>query len=149
MTLSISTVTNSIAALSVSGITIKDIDEIPSKVDASDCPILYPEPLNFLSNVSVTPAAFGTGGSGPFDVDYDITYAFLYAKVGSGGELLDHYKGMVDKVCLIIDKIIISDAITGAVELSFNGTVDFAAIQDPAGYLFHGCHLTFHVKEFE
>jgi len=149
MTLSISTVTNSIAALTVTGVTIKDLDEIPSRVDASDCPILYPEPLNFVTNIVVEPQAFGHAGSGPFDVDYDLTYAYLHAKVGVGGELLDHYKSMVDNVCLIIDKIIISDAVTGAVELTMNGSANFVAIPDPAGNIFHGCHLVFHVKEFE
>ena len=149
MTLSISTVTNSIAALSVSGVTIKDVDEIPSRVDVSDCPILYPEPLNFVTNIVVTPMAFGHEGSGPFDVEYDLTYAFLQTEVGAGGELLDHYKTMVDNVCLIIDRIIISDAVTGAIELSMNGSANFVAIPDPAGNLFHGCHLVFHVKEFE
>jgi len=149
MTLSISTVTNSIAAISVSGVTIKDLDEIPNQVDPSACPILYPEPVNFITNLAVTPMSYGTAGSGYFDVDYDMTYAFLYAKVRSGGALLDHYAGFVDKVCLILDAILLNDNVTGCVDLSFQGSANFVAIPDPAGNIFHGCHLIFHAKEFE
>ena len=150
MGLSITTVTNSIAALSVTGVTIKDIDEIPTRVDAYDCPILYPEPVDFVTNLSVTPMAYGSGGSGPFDVDYDLTYAFLYAQAGEGSELLSHYSGFVAKVCLILDRIIVSDNITGCVELTWNGIATFGPIYDPTHTsTFHGCHLIFHVKEFE
>ena len=149
MALSITTVTNSIAALSVSGVTIKDIDEIPTRVDAYDCPILYPEPVDFVTNLTVTAAAFGTGGSGPFDVEYDLNYTFCYAQVGEGTELLSHYSGFVAKVCLILDKIIVSDNIAGCVELTWNGTTSFVSVLDPAGNIFHGCQLVFHVKEFE
>ena len=149
MALSITTVTNSIAALSVTGVTIKDIDEIPTRVDAYDCPILYPEPIDFVTNLTVTPAAFGTGGSGPFDVEYDLTYTFLYNQVGADTELLSHYSGFVAAVCLILDKILVSDNITGCVELTWNGTTSFVAVSDPAGNIFHGCKLIFHVLEFE
>ena len=81
MALSITTVTNSIAALSVTGVTIKDIDEIPASVDAYDCPILYPEPVDFVTNLTVTAASF----QGKYDVEYDLTYTFLYAQIGEGG----------------------------------------------------------------
>ena len=149
MAISISTVTNSIAALSVSGVTIKDIDEIPSSVIGRDCPILYPEPDGFIANFTVTPMAFGTAGSGPFDVEYDLVYAFLYCPVGTGRSLLDVYDEMVTKAVLIYDRIIVSDAITGAVELTAGDVMQFGAVPDPAGNMFLGTRMVFHVKEFE
>ena len=145
MGVSIITVTNSIAALSVTGVTIKDIDEIPSRVDAYDCPILYPEPVDFITNFTVTDASF----QGQYDVEYDMNYAFLYAQVGEGSELLSHYSGFVEKVCLIVDRVLASVNITGCVEFTWNGVANFVSLPDPAGNIFHGCRVIFHAKEFE
>ena len=145
MALSITTVTNSIAALSVTGVTIKDIDEIPTSVDAYDCPILYPEPVDFVTNLTVTAASF----QGKYDVEYDLTYTFLYAQIGEGGGLFDHYSGFVAKVCLILDRILLSLNITGSVTLEWNGAVNFGPVYDPVMNVFHGCNIVLHVLEHE
>ena len=44
------TIANSIAALSVTGVTIKDLDEIPDSAFSGACPIVYPRPDGFVSN---------------------------------------------------------------------------------------------------
>ena len=148
MALSFTTVTNSIAALSVSGVTIKDIDEIPTSVLPRDCPILYPEPDGFLSNIVYTRGTMAPGSVALSEVTYNMTYAFLYAPVGSGRSLLDVYSDMVTKVGLIIDAIISSDEQAGLEDLQFEGAVQFGAVPDPAGAMFIGTRLTFAVMEF-
>lgn len=149
MTISTTTITNSIAALSITGVTIKDSDEIPEAVLERQCPILYPEPVNFIRNLVVDPMSFGTAGSGYFDVDYDMAYTFLYKPVGTSRALLSTYPDMLTLAMTIVDKIIISDVVTGAVTLTFNGFENFGLALDPAGNSFIGTGMTFHVKEFE
>jgi len=149
MSLSTTTITNSIAALSITGLTIKDIDEVPESVTLRDCPVLYPEPDGFLRNVTVEPMAFGTAGSGPFDVDYDMAYTFLYKPVGVSRALLSVYPAMLAMALLIVDKIIVSDLVTGGVTLEFAGFEDFGLANDVSGNPFFGTRMLFHVKEFE
>lgn len=149
MAISTDTITNSIAALTVTGVTIRDIDEIPENVDVRQCPTLYPEPVNFISSLEVTPMSFGTAGSGHFDVEYDMAYTFLYKPVGASRTLLSLYPTMLTLAMDIVDKIIVSDTITGLVDLTFAGFSDFGVALDPAGNSFIGTGMIFHVKEFE
>ena len=44
------TVSASIAALSISGVTIKDVDEIPDSA-AMLCPLIVPRPNDFITNI--------------------------------------------------------------------------------------------------
>ena len=149
MTLSTNTITNSIAALSITGVTIKGIDEIPEGVLERQCPILYPEPDGFIGNLEVVPMSFGTAGSGHFDVDYDIKYTFLYKPVGTSRKLLSTYPTLLTLALTIVDKIIISDVVTGAVTLEFAGFENFGIAHDIVGVPFIGTRMLFHVKEFE
>ena len=149
MALAITTVTNSIAALSVTGLTIKDVDEIPYSVTDRQCPILYPEPVNFISDITITPASYGTAGSGHFDVFYTLRYSFLYQKAGAGRGSLSNYQGMVQLWEDLIDRMIISDNITGCVDIQVAGSVSFGGLPDPSGEMFIGSELLFRVHEFE
>ena len=81
-------------------------------------------------------------------VTYNMTYAFLYTPVGSGRGLFDVYGDMLEKVGLIIDKIIVSDGITGVVDLTIAGAFQFGAVPDPTGNMFIGTRLILNVKEF-
>ena len=49
----ITTVATAIAAISISGVTVKDISAIPEAVNEQDCPMLAPRPDNFVSNLRV------------------------------------------------------------------------------------------------
>ena len=149
MALAITTVTNSIAALSVTGLTIKDIDEIPYSVTDRECPMLYPEPLNFISDITVERVTTGTAGSGYFDVFYTLRYAFLYQAVGADRGSLTNYQGMVQLWEDLIDRLILSDNVTGCEDLQVAGSVSFGAIPDPSGNMFMGSELLIRVHEFE
>ena len=144
MELAIVTVCESIAALDVEGVTIKDIDHIPP-----DCtrltPILFPEPVNFVTNLVSERNTFGATGFKT--VNYDLTYTFLFASIGAGRTGLDLYDDMLTKVALIVDEILENDAITGAWDIKTQGTVDFGPVPDPAGNNYLGCRLVFHVIE--
>jgi len=149
MALAITTVTNSIAALSVTGLNIRDIDQIPFSVSERQCPILYPEPLNFVSDITVERVTTGTAGSGYFDVFYTLRYAYLYQKAGAGRGSLSNYQGVVQLWEDLIDRMIISDTLTGCEDIQVSGSVSFGPIPDPAGDMFIGSELLFRVHEFE
>ena len=149
MALAITTVTASIAALSVTGLSIRDVDNIPVEVLDRMCPILYPEPVDFIGNFEVTPMSFGTAGSGYFDVDYTLRYAFAFMLPGSVRGSLSRYKEFVQLWEDLWDKIIISDNISGCVSLIPAGNVSFGPILDPSSNPVIGSHVLFGVKEFE
>jgi hypothetical protein len=147
MTIALATVTNSIAALTVTGLTIKDIDEVPP-----DCtlitPVMFPEPLNFITNFTSTRDTFGSSTAANKTVEYDMNYTFLYVPVSSGRTGLDVYDEMMAMTSLILDDILQNDDITGVTDISPQGVIDFGPVPDPAGNYYIGCRLVFHIIEY-
>lgn len=147
MAIALGTVASSIAALTVNGVTIKDIDEIVPEVYQRNLPVLYPEPVEFVSGFSITIHSQGSGGSARMDIEYDLTYTFLHHVVGSDRSF-ELYDDMVAKAMQIIDAILANDTITGAVDIQVRDVISFGPLTDPVGTLCNGCKLRFHVLEF-
>jgi len=148
MTLQIAAITNSIAALVVPGVQMLRPEEIKTAITDRDTPCLYPEPVGFVSNFLVRHATFDSGASAPKTAEYDLTYTFCYAPVGSSRSLLDIYNRMVIAAFALLDAIIASDALTGAVDFQPKNVLYFGLVSDPSGGRHHGCQMVFHVKEF-
>ena len=149
MTLSIVTVADSISKLSVTGVTIKDLDEIPERAVGFDCPMVYPSPDGFVSNFEVERMAMASGASNVWNITYNLNYRFLHSELGEGLGLFDIYDDMVDKVMDFVDKMLVSDAVTGCVDLTVEDISSFGPVSDPSGSMFHGCDISFAVLEFE
>jgi hypothetical protein len=147
MTLAITTVFTSIASLTVAGVTIKDLGDIPPSGERIT-PILFPDAEHPLSNYTDERMSYGGGSSALMDVDYDLNYIFLYSKIGGGRTGLDYLEGWMGKVQLIIDAVIGIDTINGAVDIRVSNVGDAITMTDPAGNNYLGCFFTFHVKEF-
>jgi hypothetical protein len=152
MTFAIATITNSIAAVSITGVTIKDIDEIPARVYGRNCPILYPEPLNFITNFEAIKNTFGRGLTVKWHMHYDLNYTLLYAPVGSGRGL-ELFAPTIAMACLIFDEIMEAHPLTGA-ELVVPGAIGVPGLMfDPTGgtaqdaEAFYGVQLTFRITE--
>lgn len=148
MALAIATVADSISKLTVSGVILKDIDEIPSSVADRDTPMIIPRPDGFISNFRFQRDSFGAGGDAKITVRYTLLYRLLAAKVGSGRGLFDVYDTMITKTGLFLDAIIANDAITGAVDIIAAGVENVGGVGDPAGNIFHGCDISIDVMEF-
>jgi hypothetical protein len=148
MALAVTTVATSIAALSVSGVTMKDLDAIPEAVLNRDCPIFYPKPENFMTNLRVEILSFGTGSSAKKNVTYQLNYMYLHSELGAGRSLLDVYPDVVAKAALIIDAFLGDDALTGTIDIKPQTALTFGPVQDVAGNWFHGSNMTFDVLEF-
>ena len=151
MALSADTIASSIATLSVPGVTVLGLDEIPETVTGRDCPLMYPRPDGFMSNLRVERVSFGPASSAAKDVRYTLHYTFLLAPVGDGRGLFDVYADMVSYVLAILDAIIADDAlngtITGVIDITPQGVVRFGLVASPAGGHFHGAQLSFEVLE--
>jgi hypothetical protein len=140
------TVAAGISALSISGVNVKDIDTLPEDCTLL-CPVFYPRPDGFITDLSPTVQSFGSGGTAKLDLSYTLTYRYLHAPLGTHG-LFDTYAGLIAKLELILEAIFANDAITGAVDLQTVGVSDVGPVADPAGNMYHGADISLRVLEF-
>ncbi|MFA6204343.1 MAG: hypothetical protein WC710_14290 [Gallionella sp.] len=152
MTFKLATVTNSIAALSVTGLTIKDVDEIPARVYGRECPILYPEPLEFVTAFEAEKMTFSRGVTVKWRMRYNLTYTLMYAAIGSGRGL-EKFAETIAMACLFFDVLMESHPITGAalvvpVSIGVPGIMyDVTGPGAPNAETFYGTRLTIQVQE--
>jgi hypothetical protein len=148
MAIALTTITNSIAAVSVSGVAMKALSDIQVTVD-SRAVIFQPEPVEFMSNVAVTVAANqGSNGTSPsYNVEYDLKYALFYAPLGASRHL-ESFGEALAKALTVADAILTTLVYSGAVTIKLGGISTPGPIVDPAGNSFFGCYVTLHVLEF-
>ena len=147
ITSTISTVADSIAGLSISGVTIKDIDQIPDSA-LMYCPLLIPQPANFVTNLGVEFKTFGSNGGAKIDTTYTLNYVFLFCEVGSGINSFAAISGLVGKLEDILEAINSNDAITGAVDVKIGAIGNIGVITDPAGNDYWGLEFSLRVLEY-
>jgi len=145
MGISADTIATSIAALSVSGLTIKDLATIRETITARDCPILFPSPADFMTGLTVTRQSMNGDRK---DIGYTLNYVFLYAPVNATNGLYTLYQSMVIMACAIWDAIISNDAVSGSIDITPIAPPSFGIVQDPAGKEYFGATLQFQVLEF-
>jgi len=142
----ISTVTDSIAGLIISGVTIKDIDQIPEAARLLT-PLIIPQPNNFVTDLSVTFETFGSNGSAKMNTNYTLNYVFLFCEVG-GLSAFAAFSGLIEKLSSILVAIDSNDAISGAVDVKINSIGNLGVITDPAGVEFWGLEFSLRVLEY-
>jgi hypothetical protein len=145
--ISLATVANSIAALSISGVTVKDADEIVTSWN-KQANILYPIPNNWITNAKFTVDTYGSNSAEKGRFSCNMNYRFLGTELGNMANFTSAYNNVISKMILIINAIISNDVITGAVDFRFVGVANIGPLPDPAGNVFHGCDLTFMYEEF-
>jgi hypothetical protein len=139
------TVADSIAGISISGVTVKDINEIPENVELL-CPVLIPQPNDYITNLSVERMSFGGGGTAKLDMTYTLNYVYLHSAVG-GLSQFDAYSGIITKLELILEAILTNDNIAGPVDFEVETIPSIGVIEDPAGGQYWGTLLSFRVTE--
>jgi hypothetical protein len=148
MTLAISTITNSIAALVVTGLTIKNMDEIPTTLTGRDCPVLIPDMNNFISGFEVNPDSFGSASVRKWTTKYTLNYLLIYAQAGIGRvTVVENYAGMVQMAYAFFDTILSTDTISGSVDHLVGSIKSFQVI-DWGGVSFHTCNVSLDIMEF-
>ncbi len=146
MTLHISIVCTSISGLTVAGVTILDVDKIPPSAYRL-LPLLLPSP-QLVTNFTTSRMTFGPGANAEKEAEYDLNYVFVYTSIGEGRTGLDHYQEMVELAEDVVEEILENDVITGAVDISPQGGLDFGPITDPSGNNYLGCNMAFHVVDY-
>ncbi len=147
ITSAIATVADSITGLSISGVTIKDIDQIPDSATLL-CPLLIPQPANFVTDLSVSFETFGSNGGAKINTNYTLNYVFLFCEIGSGLGAFAAFAGLIAKLSTILVAINSNDAITGAVDIKIGSIGNIGVITDPAGKEFWGLEFSLRVLEF-
>jgi len=145
MALAIATVVDSISNLSVSGLTIKDMDTIPASASGLG-PLLIPLP-NFVTNFNMERDSYGGGSTAKMTVTYNLNYRLLFAQAGSGRDL-EYFDNMVSMVALLWDAILAIETLTGAIDLVPAGITNMGLINDPAEHEYYGCDIAVRVTEF-
>jgi len=140
------TVATSIAGLSISGVTIKNIDQIPESARLLT-PLIVPVPNGFITSVKPEMMSYGSNGSPKIDCTYSLNYAFLYAEIGSGINAFAPYEGLLTKLELILETILGNDTVNGLVDMQLENIGDIGTIEDPAGGKYWGCNFTLRCLE--
>ena len=152
----LTTVTNSIAALSItitkpdgtSGtLTIRDIDELTEAINQEQCPILSPQPANFVTDVVITRDTFGADAALK-TVKYTLHYIFYYAPVAQGATMFEKYDNMITAAAIILNHLAINTNLTGATDILPQAIPVFGPVADGTGALFHGCVISMRVMQY-
>jgi hypothetical protein len=141
------TIADSIAGISISGVTVKDIDGIPDRAELTT-PIMFPQPNGYVSGLAAERTTFGINGAGKTDLTYSLNYVYLHCKDGSGLGTFAIYSGLITKLAAIITAILSNDTITGAADVNIGNIGDIGIIDDPAGHKYWGVLFSLEVTEY-
>lgn len=146
MALQLETICTSIAAISVTGLTIKDIDEIPETLDLAG-PTLYPNPEAFITDFVATYDSFGTG-TAKKTVTYRLNYRLSFSPVGGTLATFEAYSRMLSLAIDVMDAIMAQASIGGAV-LADNPTIGQSGVlTDNSNNSRWSCDLSLKITEF-
>jgi len=145
MALALATVVTSIAALSVTGLTIKDMDEIPAEVKGRKA-MLIPLP-DFVTDWELETQSFGPGSSAKFDASYTLNYRLCYKPVGAGRSL-EYFDDMVSMIASILDAVIAASPVSGSIMLTPVAVFNMGIVNDPSDNSYYGADIALRVMEF-
>lgn len=145
ITVNLATIAESIAALNISGVHVRDIDQIPESA-MSILPVLYPRPNEFVTNMSFERETFGGDSGATMTLRYVLNYQYLHAVVGSGGGLLAVYNGLITNLVRILEAIFADSNPDGAWDMQLLTVSNIGVLTDPAGMeKYHGVEISLQV----
>lgn len=147
MTLSFTTISDTISKLAVAGVTIKDIDEVPTSGDR--VPIVIPLP-DFITGFSMERDSFG-GASAKMTVTYTLNYRLLFIKAGAGrSNTIEALNGLTEKIGLFLDAILAVGVVVGVEDLtpSSNAVTNMGLLNAPDDEAYYGCDFHLDCMEF-
>lgn len=131
-----------LSQLSITGVQLRDLDNLPQEVAVRECPILFPDPDKAVGQSRTSRLTFG----GSFGADWEdraaLRLRYLHAAVGGGRGLKDWYPSFLLNFDAIKTAILEGAYTTsGAIALSID-TTDFGPIVGPNNKKYYGCILT-------
>jgi len=143
-----SAISTAIAALSISGVTVKDISGIPESIYARDCPILFPMPGNWYGGGNVVQeenSTFGAAGTRYWNTNHTMNYVYLHSPVGTGRGNADNYAGAVSNIEDVVEAVTALNV--SGVDVKEISHTPIGVLQDPAGNKFTGCEVTITLRQ--
>jgi len=142
VTVDFTTVTKSIAALNISGVTVKDYDQVSASAKASPGS-LVPMPENFVSDVELI---YDETTGQKLSLSYTLHYRYYHAQIGN--DLLSGWSAMLTKSALILLAFANDATLAGAVNTTSPHIDNMGPVQDPSGNAFHGADFSLRVMQF-
>lgn len=147
MALSAVTLAAAIAALDVTGLTIRDLSEIPQAITARECPQVYPAPEKFLALEEAQQLTFGPSALWQFT--YALTYRYVHGPVGNERTLSKTFPGHVAGYIGFIQAIARNAQLLGLnAHVAPVGTPEWGVLGDPSGQQFQAADLVIRVVEY-
>jgi len=137
MSIPIDTITAAIAALTVSGVTIRDTSACTDAVMVRDCPVLAPRPNNFVMLNPVERDTFGASSVARKTVTFTLSYRFFHSVIGQGRGVYEVFPLYLDKIFAIMDALIACD-LGGTVDMNLSGVPNLGVVTDGADNQFWG-----------
>jgi hypothetical protein len=148
VSLNLANIANSISGISISGVTVKDKDQIAGAW-VSTPNVLYPAPENWISSFSMTWDALLQGANAPMTIKYTLNYRFLGTQISDLSTFPKSYSNLVDKLILIVNAIIGTPApYSGTVEMQI-ANVTIGPRTDPAGNNYFGADFSVLIEEMQ
>ncbi len=138
-------IADAISKLSISGVTIRDVDKLPSSVMPMTA-ALMPRPNGFVSDFNPVVDSFGSGGSQRLTLNYTLNYNYYHCPIGS---TLDFgaYAEMMANIEKILVALINNDVLSGAIDQAPTVS-DVGPIQDSVGNDYHGCTFALRIMQY-
>lgn len=148
ISLNLANVADAISNISISGVTVKDKDQIVGNWTSLPN-VLFPRPDGWITGFNIRYDTVMQGATAPMTIGYTLNYRFLGVAVGDISTFPVAYSSLVDKLILIVNAIISTDApYSGRVEMMIGG-VEIGPRQDPAGNNFFGADFAVNIMEMQ
>lgn len=150
MALNTSGIASGIAALSVTGVTFKNISDTPRSIIPANCPIFFPDPTDWFSGTNSTPETLGFAG-GMWTAERTFKYIYLHGASTAAKTLATYYAAMIAKTDLIWEAIAemnVSGVDVTSISISRFGELEAPPIGNGSvRSVFFGCFFEIGVKE--
>lgn len=140
----------SISQLSVSGVTFKDVDEIPRIVKASDCPIFFPDPAEWFQSMRTSADLDFVGQAGQENVTRTLRYIYLHAPSIAKNTITAQYAAMaarVDSIYSAIADMNNGAAMVTSIEITRFGELEAPPMGANVRNVFFGCFFNINFLE--
>jgi hypothetical protein len=137
-----------VAGLSITGVTVRSTSNIPEAVLPQQCPLLAPDPVGFVSDMSVERLTGRIGTARAYSVSYVATWILYAAPVAEGISLFTGYRALLTSLAAVHAAIMANETPTGAYDIRPYGTPSVGPMRDETGAGFHGARIQFLVNEF-
>jgi hypothetical protein len=140
-------IANGIAALTVTGVTIKSLSNIPDIITVGECPILMPDENNWMSGAVGGPDGDGpsTFGPGMWEFQRDFGYIYLHSATGQKRSMSDHLAAISANIDAI--QTALTTLNVAGVDVIQITCGEFGPYTDPSKQNFYGLKIVVTVEE--